>query len=366
MVLRISILVASAVATLAAGVTAFAATAGSDTPAAASGYEPQLNVSSPGTTSAGYAINAQLTSSTTTETGRLSIYSPPLFQVAFPEDGAEAGSASVRLQLADRNNQYVNLTGTVVVASGETLTCAMPNSPTPVATLAVKVSGGGLTLSIPMAAYKITGSDAQYSAYELTECLPPPGVPQGTAGRAPEGGRLVGETLTMPALKGPAKATSTWASGWTPFTSGTATLDDSGSVAAQAVSGAPGFILHAKTTVKTSTKNGKQVKKTYVTLTGRVTRGALGSVKADVNVYYGTKPNNLVSTRWQSTDAYGEFSYETQVTPPYRYFQAFARLPGRSYPSRLCQPMILTYPCVDISTTSDRAVSNEVRVRASS
>ena len=351
------------------GVAAFAAlVAGSAAPAGSSDYTPQLNVSSPGANASphGYAINAQLTTSTTTETGRLSLYAPKLFKATFPEtDGTEMGSASVRLQLADQNNKYVNLKGSTVVASGEKLACST-NTTTPSGTFLINVSGGGVTLSIPMAVYKITGAGAKYSSYQLTECFPPPGVPKGTAGRAPEGGRFVGETLGMPGLAGPPNATSYWTSGWTPFNSGTATLDEAGSVAAQAVSGAPRFVLHSKTTVKTSTQNGKQVKKTYATLSGRVTRGQLGSVKADVNVYYGSKPDKLVSTRWQTTDASGNFSYQTQVSPPYRYFQAFARLPGRSYSSHLCQPSILPYSCVGIGTTGDRALSNEVRVAASS
>jgi hypothetical protein len=328
---------------------------------------PQLNVSSPGANSiSGYAIDAQITTGTETATGRLSLYAPRLFKATFPTtDGADAGSASVRLQLADRNNVYSNLTGKAVVASGEKLTC-VTGSATPTATFVLKVSSSSVTLSIPMGLYKISGPGAKYSSYELTECFPPPGVPQGTQGRAPEGGRFVGETLTMPGLAGPPNETSLWTSAWTPFMSGSATLDEAATVAAQAVSGAPRFLLRAQTRVKTSTQNGKQVKKTYVTLSGRVTRGQLGSIRADVNVYYGSKPNKLVSTRWQTTNVSGRFSYQTQVTPPYQYFQAFARLPGRRYPTKLCEPSILTYTCTGISTTRDRALSNEVQVRASS
>ncbi len=354
---RILVLVAAGAAALA--VLAVAAAA----PVAGTGLEPQLNVSAPAA-APGYAINAQIKNATTTETGRISLFAPRGFRASFPTaDGAEAGSASVRLQLADRNDTYVNLKGTVTVATGEKLGC-VAHTTAPAGTFLLKLSGGGLTLSIPMAAYKITGARTQYSSYELTQCLPPPGVPKGTAGRAPEGGRFVSETLTVPGLAGPKNASSYWTSGWTPFTAGTATLDDAGSVAAQAVTGAPRFVLHAATTVKTSKKNGKTVKKTYATLSGRVTRGKLGAIKVQVNVYYGSKPGQLVSTRWQTTDASGRFSYETQVSPPYQYFQAFARLPGRTYPANLCQPSILPYPCTGISTTRDTAQSNVVRVVA--
>ena len=67
-----------------------------------------------------------------------------------------------------------------------------------------------------------------------------------------------------------------------------------------------------------------------------------------------------------AADATGRFSYQTQVSPPYQYFQAFARLPGRTYPASLCQPSILPYTCVGISTTRDTAQSNVVRVVAKS
>jgi hypothetical protein len=359
---RVSILVVSALAVFTGLSEASAA------PAANADYAPQLTVSSHGSP-AGYDIDAQVPTNETTATGRLSLYVPPKFKTSFPTTGgAVVGGATVRLQLADQNNVYTNLTGSVVVASNATLACAAANSPTPMATFSINVSGNGLTLSIPMAVYPITGTDTKYSSYEFTQCLPPPGVPQGTAGRAPEGGRFVGETLTMPSaiLSGPPNATSVWASGWTPFSAGTATLDESGSAAAQSVSGAPGFLLHSKTTVKTSTQNGNQVKKTYVTLSGLVTRGQLGAIKASVNVYYGSKPDKLVSTRWQSTNIEGAFSYQTQVSPPYRYFQADARLPARFFPSSLCQPMIPTYPCAEISAAPALALSNVVRVNASS
>ena len=355
---RILVFVAAGVAALAALAVATAA------PAGGSGLEPQLNVSAPAA-APGYAINAQIKNATTTETGRLSLFAPAHFKASFPAVGAEAGSASVRLQLADRNDTYVNLKGKVVAVAAEKLSC-VAHATTAAASFLLTVSGGGVTLSVPMAAYKITGARTKYSSYELTQCLPPPGVPKGTPGRAPEGGRFVSETLTLPGLAGPKNATSYWNSGWTPFTAGTATLDDAGSVAAQAVTGAPHFVLHAKTTVKTSKQNGKTVKKTYATLSGRVTRGKLGSVKVQVNVYYGSKPGQLVSTRWQTTDATGRFSYQTQVSPPYQYFQAFARLPGRTYPASLCQPSILPYTCVGISTTRDTAQSNVVRVVAKS
>ena len=109
------------------------------------------------------------------------------------------------------------------------------------------------------------------------------------------------------------------------------------------------------------------MKKTYATLSGRVTRGKLGSVKVQVNVYYGSKPGQLVSTRWQTTDATGRFSYETQVSPPYQYFQAFARLPGRARTRRACASRRSSRTRVSGSaTTRDTAQSNVVRVVAKS
>src|SRR5215471_955287 len=98
---------------LAAGVTVLAAlTAGAEAPAGASDYTPQLNVSSPANSPTGYALNTQLTNNTTVETGRLLLYAPPRFTENLSTTvGAEVGSASVRLQLADKNNVYVNLTG---------------------------------------------------------------------------------------------------------------------------------------------------------------------------------------------------------------------------------------------------------------
>jgi hypothetical protein len=341
----------------AAAAAALALATGAAAPAAGPDYRPVLLVTPP-IGDGGYAISTQLKTSTTTETGRLALYAPRLFKTTFPTAASgQAGTASARVQLADQNNTYVDLKGTAVVASGQKLDCVQTTT-TPAATFLLTLSGSGLTLSIPMGVYQITGDGAQYSSYVLVECLPPPGVPKGTAGRAPEGARLVGETLTLLGLTGPRNVTSYWTAGWTPFKSGTATLDDSGSVAAQAVTGAPSFVLSAKKTVRSS--------KTYATLSGRVTRGKLGAVRASVNVYYGTSPARLVSTRWQTTDGSGHFSYETQVSPPYRFFKAVARMPGRTYPSGLCQPSIVPYPCAGISTTRELVASNVVRVSASS
>jgi len=355
---RVHLFVATGVAALIAVAVAAAA------PVAGTAYDPQLNVSAP-TAGGGYAINAQIRSATTVDSGRLSLFAPAKFSATFPAAGSEAGSASVRLQLADRGDAYVNLTGKVVVAKGDKLGCVAHTTAAD-ASFAINLSGGGITMSIPMAAYKITGDRTKYSSYEFSQCFPPGGVPKGTAGRAPEGARLISETLTFPDLVGPKNASSYWTSGWTPYTAGSSQLDDAASVAAQAVTGAPHFLLHAKTTVKTSTKNGKKVKKTYATLSGRITRGQLGAVKVQVNVYYGSKPGRLVSTRWQTTDASGRFSYQTQVSPPYQYFQAHAKLPGRAYPASLCQPSILPYTCVGITTTRDSAQSNVVQVKAKS
>jgi hypothetical protein len=330
---------------------------GAAAPAASPDYTPLLRVATD-TSRPGYAITTQLTAGTITETGRLSLYTPKAFRMTFPATaGAEIGTATVRLQLADQHDAIANLKGTVVVTAPAKLACATSTA-TPAASLALNVTGGGLTLSIPMAAYTVTGSGATYSSLQLTECLAPAGVPAGTPGRAPQGARFLGQTLTLPGLAGPKNVASVWTSGWTPFTSGTTTLDDTASVAAQAVSGAPRFRLHAVRTLKGS--------KTYVNLTGRVSRGALGTVRADVNVHYGSKPDKLVSTRSQKTDVAGYFSYETQVAPPYRYFQAVAKLPARTYPTKLCQPSILTYTCAGISTVRDTALSNVVRVAAAS
>ena len=176
---RIVVLVAAGIAALSVLAVATAA------PVGGTGLEPQLNVSAPAA-APGYAINAQIKNATTTETGRISLFAPAHFKASFPAVGAEAGSASVRLQLADRNDTYVNLKGKVVAAAAEKLSC-VAHATTAAASFLLNVSGGGLTLSIPMAAYRITGARTKYSSYELTQCLPPPGVPKGTPGRAPGG-----------------------------------------------------------------------------------------------------------------------------------------------------------------------------------
>jgi hypothetical protein len=357
---RITILVAAGAAAVLAALVASASA-----PAVGSNYLPLLSVSQPGA-GVGYVLNTQLKSDTPTETGRISLYAPKGFKATFPANvGDAAGTASVRLELADTEDKLVTAKGTAVVAAPAKLACAAANAPAPVASLTLTLTGdGGLTMTIPMALYTVTGAAAQYSSYVLTQCFPAPGVPQGTAGRAPAGARVVSESLTLPGLSGPKYASSYWTAAWTPFTHATATLDDASSMAAQAVTGAPRFLLDSSTTVSVSKQNGKQVTKTTVTIGGRVTRGKLGAVRTQVNVHYGLKPSHLVSTKWVTTDAGGRFIYSTTVKPPYRYFQAFAKLPARTYPAASCQPSIVPYPCTGLSTSRDTALSNVVKVVA--
>ena len=172
---RVYVFVAAGVAALISLAVAAAA------PGAGTAYDPQLNVTAP-TAGGGYAINAQIKSATTVETGRLSLFAPANFSATFPAAGSEAGGASVRLQLADRGDAYVNLTGKVVVANGDKLGCVAHTTAAD-ASFAINLSGGGITMSIPMAAYKITGDRTKYSSYEFSQCFPPAGVPKGTAGR---------------------------------------------------------------------------------------------------------------------------------------------------------------------------------------
>jgi hypothetical protein len=251
-----------------------------------------------------------------------------------------------------------------VIAATSKLACAADPTATPTVSLVANVSGAGVTLAIPMAVYAVTGSAAQLSPYVLTECLPAPGPTKGALGRSPEGGRLVSETLTLPWFTTAANAVSFWISDWTPYTAGTSTLDTAGSVSAQSVTGAPRFLLHSSTTMTSSQKNGKPVKTTNATLTGQVTRGDLGVTAADVNVYYGASANRLVSTRWQTTDRAGRFSYQTQVSRPYRFFQAHAKVRGRVYPAALCKPAIVSDTCTGVSTSPLTIDSNVVKVRA--
>ena len=122
--------------------------------------------------------------------------------------------------------------------------------------------------------------------------------------------------------------------------------------------------MHSSTNYTTSKKNGKTVHKTYTMLSGRVTRGKLGVVNASVNVYYGSNASHLVSTRWQSTDKSGRFSYQTQVAPPYKYFQAHAKVPARVYPAALCLPAVVSSTCSGVSTAATTILLNVVQVRA--
>jgi hypothetical protein len=355
---RISILAAAVGATALIG-----ATVGATAPAAGPDYVPQLVASPVGPS--GFLLNLKFQTATQTATGRISLFAPQGSKAGLASTvGNVAGNVSARFALADQNDTIVNLKGSVVIVATAKLACAADPTASPTVSLVANLSGGGVTLAIPMAVYATTGSAAQLSPCVVTECLPAPGPPKGVLGRSPEGGRLVSETLTLPWFTAAANAVSYWVSDWTPYTAGTTTLDTAGSVSAQSATGAPRFLLHSSTTTTSSQKNGKPVTKTQATLTGKVTRGNLGVTAADVNVYYGASADRLVSTRWQTTDRSGRFSYQTQVSRPYQFFQAHAKVPGRIYPVALCRPAIVSDTCTGVSTAPMTMDSNVVKVRA--
>ena len=188
--MRRALTAAAALATLAFANAAFAANTGS----IAIWHTPMVLAGSQSTT-----IHVTVPQSTD-PIAATNIYVPSGYGVNVGQPaGTSIGTVDATAFSRD-NSLTLPLSGTVVTDNPANFTaqstlCA--HTPTSQAVWILNLSVAGNTLQVPLYVNPTTGPEQALGAYKLSICLPPPDVPVGTPGRAPQGAQLLDALITV-------------------------------------------------------------------------------------------------------------------------------------------------------------------------
>lgn len=251
------------------------------------------------------------------------LYVPRGFKAPLSQPfGKTIGYATALETAGDLGDSALPLEGHVEVADPSTFvappanTCAVGQHR---AVWMLALSGGGQELRIPMYVDPARGAAPSFAAYQIQFCLPPPDVPPGTPGRAPQGAQVevlffsVNSVFRNPLTPGQ----YVFSGVFTPFVTGTALANTAGAVESRSVHRLPGRLsLSATRVTRAKTVDGRNVKTYFARLSGALTedrKGVSGNVV------------RLVGAGTVTTRAGGKF---TKLVPIKRttYFTAAARV----------------------------------------
>jgi hypothetical protein len=264
-------------------------------------------------------------------------------------EGGLVGTVKAKAVLGDQGGAVVDLGGQVVAAvaatpltAGGTVASAAAACNTGSAAhqaywLLNLTGSSGQALQVPVVIDNTLQNAvfSQFSAFAITVCLPPAGVPAGTAGRAPLGAKVISLDLTLPDVFTVLSGEFAWHMLVTPYAAGSATVNTSGAVEADSVDLVPPALTLSAKRVKVTKKAKNTVRR--ATVSGRLTAGGHGVGARQVQVFAGKK---LLGSA--KTNAAGRFS----VTLAYgsaRTVRASAKVPIR--PLTCSAPVFAPAPC---------------------
>jgi hypothetical protein len=300
--------------------------------ALAGSFSPQLVSVSPGGPGVGRLVSISgMTGRSDDPIAKVQIYAPLGFNLA-AASSKKLGTASGISIATDVGNDEEHLRGDVVAVNptdqSYTQLSATCDNVAHAATWVARLQAAGQNLNVPIFVDKTSGSEAQFASYKLVICLAPQDAPVGSTVKTPGGEKLVGFSLDLTAFSNPAAAGEyRWRSLWTPYVSGTATIDTARTVEAQSVARLPGSL-------SLTAKRSKQGKRTIVTLAGHATLPA-GKLAAGAEIGPGTavtlllgkSSTKLSALKGVATNGAGDFARKVTITRP-TYFRAVLVTPA--------------------------------------
>jgi hypothetical protein len=257
---------------------------------------------------------------------KVQLYAPVGFTLTAPPVGGKVGTAAGVSIATDVGNDEEHLRGDIVAVNPAdpayaqlSATC---DNVAHAAVWVARLQAAGQSLNVPIFVDRTTGAEAQLASTKLVVCLAPQDAPVGSAVKTPGGEKLVSFTFNLTALSNPSAAGEyRWRSLWTPYVSGTATIDPAKTVEAQSVVRLPGSLSLTATRFK-------QGKRTFVTVRGHVaappTKLAAGAdvgAGTAVSLLVGKTPAKLSAFKGVATTAAGDFTRTVRVAKP-TYFRA--------------------------------------------
>lgn len=286
-------------------------------------------ISPPRTNQGSVSINASV-SQTDDPVAKITMYAPQGYQLNAPNPGQKVGNVKATALAADLGNAVLPLNGQIMSVSPTDATVMQTgttcDNTTHAATWMMQLTASGQQLNIPMFIDKTTGNESSLAVYKIVVCLPPPDLPQGTAGRAQFGAKLIAASFDMNAFTTPpATGEYRWRSVWTPYTPNTGQANATGAVESQS-------IVRLPTTVSLNVKK-QRVKfrgkwRTLVTLSGKLSEAG-NSIPAElVSLQAGPTKHRLSRLKTVMTTKNGTFVKKLYITKP-QYFMAEVVLPNR-------------------------------------
>jgi hypothetical protein len=263
---------------------------------------------------------------------KVQLYAPVGFTLSAPPVGGKVGTAAGVSIATDVGNDEEHLRGDIVAVNPAdpayaqlSATC---DNVAHAAVWVARLQAAGQSLNVPIFVDRTTGAEAQLASTKLVVCLAPQDAPVGSAVKTPGGEKLVSFTFNLTALSNPSAAGEyRWRSLWTPYVSGTATIDTARTVEAQSVARLPGSL-------SLTAKRSKQGKRTIVTLAGHATLPA-GKLAAGAEIGPGTavtlllgkSSSKLSALKGVATNGAGDFARKVTITRP-TYFRAVLVTPA--------------------------------------
>jgi hypothetical protein len=291
---------------------------------------------------------------------RLAIYAPDGYGTTLNQPaGAKIGTVSATAYSHD-TQLTLPLDGTVNTDDPAKYTANACSPGTHAAVWLLNLSALGQTLQVPLYVDATTGSETLLGAYRLIICLPPPDVPQGTAGRSAFGAQLLDAQFTV---NGVFKTPSTggalrWESLFTPYNPGQGTPNLAGTFEARALVSLPVSLTLAATSTK---KNGAYG------LKGKLSEGGIPAAGFAVSILRGTSPTKLAKAGAATTKSDGSWSSTGRLqSKKTTYVKATAGTKERDFAQGCQNPLPATLApagCASATLAAWTASSAVVRVK---
>jgi hypothetical protein len=325
--LRIALVAAASIATLASANAALAANTGSVTV----WHTPQTLANSEST-----SIHVTVPQSTD-PIARFNIYSAAGYTLNTSQAaGATIGTVDATA-LARDNGLTLPLSGPVVTSDPATtanrtgsVQCA--GAPQSQAVWIMNLGVAGNTLAIPLYVNPAVGPERTLGGYKLSICLPPPDVPAGTPGRAFQGAQLLDALLTLKNVftTPTSGALARWETLFAPYNPGIGTVDSAGTFEARAFVPLP---ISLRITARYRSRKAR----TYVVV-GRATEGGVAVPDLRLSVLRGQSPTRLLRVGSANTRGSGAYSASGMLKgKAAAYFQVSGSVAARDYTAAGCQ-----------------------------
>lgn len=300
---------------------------------------------------------------------RIQFFVPTGFALDSPAPGASVGNASARVLLRDVDaNTAQVLRGKVTAISPTDPAIAWEGAncdPSQhLAAWMVQMSGskGSFGFPIYVDATSASAGTSSLGPYVLVACFRSADLAPNDPNRSPKGGLIQSFSLALTPFARPTTSGDfRWRSLWTPFTPGTATLNQAGNVEAQSVVVIPTgqiVIFGKKTTAKLK---GNRVVRVEITGQVLVQSEPVGPVY--VTIRHGTSKTSLVSLGGVKTGSDGGYTKYALLTKRAQYFQAEANVPPKDLGAGGCQASFTSTPCIDATSGAGHISSGTMLVR---